>query len=63
MHVACVANTLLLFSLMSTIDQFRDEGLTVYSLYYMLLMLWLAAGAAKRGTIGIQMAHRHEARP
>jgi hypothetical protein len=56
LYVAAVANTMLLVAVWSTIDQFRAHGLTVSSLVYAALMLWLAQGAAAAGTIGVRVA-------
>ncbi|MEO8677414.1 MAG: hypothetical protein ABI665_00115 [Vicinamibacterales bacterium] len=51
-HVACVANTFILASVVLMIDEFRDDGLTLYSAFYAILMVWLAYAAAKGGNIG-----------
>ena len=48
--VAGAVNTVLLSSVVLTVQQFRHEGLTLYAVFFAVLMLWLAAGAAKMGT-------------
>lgn len=47
-------NTVLFFCVFSIVGQFRDEGPTVFSVFYSLLMIWLAHGAASGGNIGIK---------
>ncbi len=53
-HVACVVNTVLLSCVLLTIDQFREDGLTLYSFLFGGMMLWLASAAARMGVIGFR---------
>jgi hypothetical protein len=63
LHVACVCNTVLFTCLLLTIDQFRHDGLTLYSVFFAAMMLWLAAVTAKMGTTGMQTARANQNRP
>lgn len=49
--VAAVANTVILLSVAAMILQFRDEGVTVFSVCVALLMVWLAYSAAAGGNL------------
>lgn len=51
-HVASVANTAILCSVVLLIAEFRSSGLTLYSVFYAILMVWLAFAAARYGNIG-----------
>lgn len=57
-QVSCIATTTILFCIVFAITQFRREGLTVYSVFYLALMVWLAHGAARWGTLGMNIAER-----
>lgn len=52
--VACVVNTVILSCVVLTIDQFRDEGLTLYSIFFCVVMVRLASVAANLGTTSIR---------
>ena len=47
------------------IDQFRREGLTAYSVYFLALMCWLAYSGARSGNVGFLAvkANPHRADP
>lgn len=64
-HVAAVGNTVILTSVVLAIDQFRREGLTVYSSYFLVLMIWLAYSGARSGNVGYLAvkANPHRADP
>lgn len=49
LYVACLVNTVLGGSFVLAINQFRRDGLAVSSVFFAVLMFWLAHGAAKRG--------------
>jgi hypothetical protein len=53
-YVACVVNTVLLTCVLLTIDQFREDGLTLYSVFFSGMMLWIASTAARMGTVSMQ---------
>ena len=53
-YVACVVNTVLLTCVLSTIDQFREDGLALYSVFFGGMMLWIASTAARMGTVSMQ---------
>ncbi len=53
-HVACVVNSVLFACLLLTIQQFREDGLTPYSLFFGGMMVWLASAAARMGVVGFR---------
>jgi hypothetical protein len=61
-HVGAVVNTVLLAAVVLAIDQFRTDGLTLYSVFFALLMLWLAYSAANYGNVGFRVCPRQHRR-
>lgn len=55
LFVACVINTALLTMLLLTVETFRSEGLTLYSLAFAAVMFWTASRAAHLGTTAFKM--------
>jgi hypothetical protein len=51
-HVAAVANTAILASVGLTIAEFTRSGLSIYSVLFALLMLYLAYSGARLGVVG-----------
>jgi len=54
-HIACATNTVILTCVVLAIDRFRLHGLTVWSVFFALVMLWLASGAAESGVTGFNV--------
>jgi hypothetical protein len=51
-HVASVANTVILCSVVAMIAELRSSGLTLYSVFFAMLMVWMASAAARSGSMG-----------
>jgi len=61
-HVACLCNTVMMTAALLTIDQFKHRGLTLYSVFFAVLMTWMASKAAESGVIGFRVVRDNEIR-
>jgi hypothetical protein len=57
LHVFMVCNTILLSAVTLTVLQFRNEGVTLYGIFYAAVMFGLAANTVKEGRASAATIH------